>query len=157
MLSSHLYLGLPCDLLVRGFQLNIFLTVLVSGISVVYYYIEIIITCFIQIRHLENSIYAIKHLISNCNNQNTRMLSQHQEGERCTSYKTSSSNNIYLQKADASVRTHINQGSLFFIFPTLLDSYHERTASLTYRRPSREKVKFLHQLTVFVLKSNATP
>ena len=27
-----LYLGLPCDLLVRGFQLNIFLTVLVSGI-----------------------------------------------------------------------------------------------------------------------------
>jgi hypothetical protein len=24
--------GLPCDLLVRGFQLNIFLTVLVSGI-----------------------------------------------------------------------------------------------------------------------------
>jgi hypothetical protein len=32
MLSSHLYLGLPYDLLVRGFQLNIFLTVLVSGI-----------------------------------------------------------------------------------------------------------------------------
>ena len=32
MLSSHLYLGLPCDLLVRGFQLNISLTVLVSGI-----------------------------------------------------------------------------------------------------------------------------
>jgi hypothetical protein len=32
MLSSHLYLGFPCDLLVRGFQLNIFLTVLVSGI-----------------------------------------------------------------------------------------------------------------------------
>ena len=32
MLSSHLYLGLPCDLLVRGFQLNIFLTVVVSGI-----------------------------------------------------------------------------------------------------------------------------
>ena len=32
MLSSHLYLGLPCDLLVRSFQLNIFLTVLVSGI-----------------------------------------------------------------------------------------------------------------------------
>jgi hypothetical protein len=32
MLSSHLYLGLPCDLLFRGFQLNIFLTVLVSGI-----------------------------------------------------------------------------------------------------------------------------
>jgi hypothetical protein len=32
MLSSHLYLGLPCDLLVRGFQLNIFLIVLVSGI-----------------------------------------------------------------------------------------------------------------------------
>jgi hypothetical protein len=32
MLSSHLYLGLPCDLLVRGFQLNIFLTVLVFGI-----------------------------------------------------------------------------------------------------------------------------
>jgi len=32
MLSSHPYLGLPCDLLVRGFQLNIFLTVLVSGI-----------------------------------------------------------------------------------------------------------------------------
>jgi hypothetical protein len=32
MLSSHLYLGLPCDLLVRGFQLNIFLTVPVSGI-----------------------------------------------------------------------------------------------------------------------------
>ena len=32
ILSSHLYLGLPCDLLVRGFQLNIFLTVLVSGI-----------------------------------------------------------------------------------------------------------------------------
>jgi hypothetical protein len=31
-LSSHLYLGLPCDLLVRGFQLNIFLTVLESGI-----------------------------------------------------------------------------------------------------------------------------
>jgi hypothetical protein len=25
-------LGLPCDILVRGFQLNIFLTVLVSGI-----------------------------------------------------------------------------------------------------------------------------
>ena len=32
MLSSHLYLGFPCDLLVRGFQLNIFLTVLVSDI-----------------------------------------------------------------------------------------------------------------------------
>jgi len=32
VLSSHLCLGLPCDLLVRGFQLNIFLTVLVSGI-----------------------------------------------------------------------------------------------------------------------------
>jgi len=32
MLSSHLYSGLPWDLLVRGFQLNIFLTVLVSGI-----------------------------------------------------------------------------------------------------------------------------
>jgi len=32
MLSSHLYLGLPCDLFVRGFHLNIFLTVLVSGI-----------------------------------------------------------------------------------------------------------------------------
>jgi hypothetical protein len=32
MLSSHLYFGLPCDLLVRGFQLNIFLTVLLSGI-----------------------------------------------------------------------------------------------------------------------------
>ena len=31
-LSSHLYFGLPCDLLVRGFHLNIFLTVLVSGI-----------------------------------------------------------------------------------------------------------------------------
>ena len=31
-LSSHLYLGLPCDLLVRGFHLDIFLTVLVSGI-----------------------------------------------------------------------------------------------------------------------------
>jgi hypothetical protein len=30
MLSSHLYLGLPCDLLVRGFQLNVYLTVLVS-------------------------------------------------------------------------------------------------------------------------------
>ena len=32
MLSSHLYLGVPRDLLVRGFQLNIFLTVVVSGI-----------------------------------------------------------------------------------------------------------------------------
>ena len=32
MLSSHLYVGLPCDLLVRGFHLNILLTVLVSGI-----------------------------------------------------------------------------------------------------------------------------
>ena len=32
VLSSYLYLGLPCDLLVRGFQLNIFLTVLVSDI-----------------------------------------------------------------------------------------------------------------------------
>ena len=32
MLSYHLYLGLPCDLLVRGFQLNIFSNVLVSGI-----------------------------------------------------------------------------------------------------------------------------
>ena len=31
-LSFHLYLGLACDLLVRGFHLNIFLTVLVSGI-----------------------------------------------------------------------------------------------------------------------------
>ena len=31
MLSSHLYLGLPCDLLVRVFQLNIFLTVPVDG------------------------------------------------------------------------------------------------------------------------------
>ena len=31
-LSSHLYWGLPCDLLVRGSQLNIYLTVLVSGI-----------------------------------------------------------------------------------------------------------------------------
>jgi len=31
-LSSHLYLGLPCDLLVTGFHLNIFLGVLVSGI-----------------------------------------------------------------------------------------------------------------------------
>jgi len=32
ILSSHLYLGHPCGLLVRGFHLNIFLTVLVSGI-----------------------------------------------------------------------------------------------------------------------------
>jgi len=32
MLSSHLFLGLPCDILVRGFHLNIFVTVLVSGI-----------------------------------------------------------------------------------------------------------------------------
>jgi hypothetical protein len=32
MLSSHLYLGFPCDFLGRGFQLNIFRTVLVSGI-----------------------------------------------------------------------------------------------------------------------------
>jgi len=32
MLPSHLYLGFPCDLFVRGFHLNIFLTVLVSGI-----------------------------------------------------------------------------------------------------------------------------
>jgi len=32
MLFSYLYLGLPCDLLVRGFHLNIFLTVLVPGI-----------------------------------------------------------------------------------------------------------------------------
>jgi len=39
MLSSHLYLGLPCDLLVRGFQLNIFLTVLVSGILIYEYMI----------------------------------------------------------------------------------------------------------------------
>ena len=31
-LSSHLYLGLPCDLLVRGFHLNIFLTTPVSDI-----------------------------------------------------------------------------------------------------------------------------
>ena len=31
-LSSHLYLDLPCDLLVRGFHLNIFFIVLVSGI-----------------------------------------------------------------------------------------------------------------------------
>ena len=30
--SSHLYLGLPCDLLIRGFHLYIFLTVLISGI-----------------------------------------------------------------------------------------------------------------------------
>jgi len=30
-LSSHRYLGLPSDLLIRGFHLNIFLTVLVSG------------------------------------------------------------------------------------------------------------------------------
>jgi len=35
MLSSHLYLSLPCDLLVRGFQLNIFLTILVSGVLVI--------------------------------------------------------------------------------------------------------------------------
>jgi hypothetical protein len=41
--------------------------------------------------------------------------------------------------------------------PTLLDSYYWRTASLTYRRPSREKVKFVHQLKLFVLKSSATP
>ena len=32
MLSFHLYLGLHCDLLVRGFHLKIFLTLLVSGI-----------------------------------------------------------------------------------------------------------------------------
>ena len=32
MLSSYPYLGLPCDLLVRGFQLSIFWTVLVSDI-----------------------------------------------------------------------------------------------------------------------------
>jgi hypothetical protein len=32
VISYQLYLGLPCDLLVRGFQLNIFLTVLVSSI-----------------------------------------------------------------------------------------------------------------------------
>ena len=32
MLYSHLYLGFLCDLFVRGFHLNIFLTVLVSGI-----------------------------------------------------------------------------------------------------------------------------
>jgi hypothetical protein len=32
MLSSHLYLSLPCDRLVRGFHLNIFLALPVSGI-----------------------------------------------------------------------------------------------------------------------------
>jgi hypothetical protein len=32
MLSSHSYLGFPWDHLIRGFQLNIFLTVLVSDI-----------------------------------------------------------------------------------------------------------------------------
>jgi len=32
ILSSHLYLGLPLDRVVRGVQLNIFLTVLESGI-----------------------------------------------------------------------------------------------------------------------------
>jgi len=31
-LSSHRYLGLPCDLLVRGFHLNVLLSVLVYGI-----------------------------------------------------------------------------------------------------------------------------
>ena len=31
-LSSRRYLGLPCDFLVRGFHLNIFLSILVSGI-----------------------------------------------------------------------------------------------------------------------------
>jgi hypothetical protein len=39
MLSSHLYLGLSCDLLVRGSQLNIFLTVLVSGMEIALHYI----------------------------------------------------------------------------------------------------------------------
>jgi hypothetical protein len=39
MLSSHLYLGLPCDLLVRGFQLHILLTVPVSGILIYEYII----------------------------------------------------------------------------------------------------------------------
>jgi hypothetical protein len=112
--------------------------------------------CFFQIRHLENSTCAIKRLISNCIKQNARLLRWHQKGERCTSYKTSYSNNIYLQKADASVRTHINQGSFFF-FPTLLDSYYERTASLTYRRPSREKVEVCASTNVFLLKSPAIP
>ena len=53
-LSSHLYLGLPCDLLVRGFQLNIFLTVLVSGIlctwpNHTYIYIYIYVYIFIYL------------------------------------------------------------------------------------------------------------
>jgi len=50
---------------------------LCQHLSAVYYYIEIIITCFIQIRYLKNSTYALKHLISNCNNQNARILSWH--------------------------------------------------------------------------------
>jgi hypothetical protein len=35
-LANILYLGLLCNLLVRGFQLNIFLTVLVSGILIIH-------------------------------------------------------------------------------------------------------------------------
>jgi len=32
MMSSHLYLGLPLDLVVKAFHLNIFLVALASGI-----------------------------------------------------------------------------------------------------------------------------
>jgi hypothetical protein len=45
MLSSHLYLGLPCDLLVRGFQLNIFLTVLVCMVIYIFKMSNIFFLC----------------------------------------------------------------------------------------------------------------
>jgi hypothetical protein len=67
MLSSHLYLGFPSDLLVRGFQLNIFLTVLVSGIlctwpnqlSLWTLMWLIIFLCFIS---LSNSSLVLSHV-----------------------------------------------------------------------------------------------
>jgi hypothetical protein len=40
IVSSHLYLGLPCYLLVNGFHLNIFLAVLVSG-KCIYRYVNL--------------------------------------------------------------------------------------------------------------------
>ena len=67
MLSSHLYLGLPCDLFVMGFQLNIFLNVLVSGILCTRVGTLIVATIYLQL--IQNRYMFRSFTVLQCSHQ----------------------------------------------------------------------------------------
>ena len=96
-LSSHLYLGLPCDLLVRGSHLNIFLTVLVSGIlcmwpnqlslwaltwlTIFLCFISLSNSSLVLILHIYCDYRLIKHITSSLSTSHNNYLLTH----NCTS------------------------------------------------------------------------